>query len=102
MLDGEFVTLLKPEQRTYKVQSMGMTEAGIHTNLLRDIYVALGDPLGNNSWSMRLYYKPFIVWIWLGGFLMAIGGFLAILSKRYRKRVLATEQKRNQSNPVVL
>ena len=79
-----------------------MTEAGIHTNLLRDIYVALGDPLGNNSWSMRLYYKPFIVWIWLGGFLMAIGGFLAILSKRYRKRVLATEQKRNQSNPVVL
>ena len=102
LLDGEFVTLLKPEQRTYKVQSMGMTEAGIHTNLLRDIYVALGDPLGNNSWSMRLYYKPFIVWIWLGGFLMAIGGFLAILSKRYRKRVLATEQKRNQSNPVVL
>ena len=102
LLDGEFITLLKPEQRTYTVESMGMTEAGIHTNLLRDIYVALGDPLGQNSWSMRLYYKPFIVWIWLGGFFMAIGGFLAILSKRYRKRVLATEEKLKQSNPVVL
>ncbi|KXJ51158.1 MAG: cytochrome C biogenesis protein CcmF [Colwellia sp. Phe_37] len=101
-LDGEFITLLKPEQRTYTVESMGMTEAGIHTNLLRDIYVALGDPLGQNAWSMRLYYKPFIVWIWLGGFLMAIGGFLAILSKRYRKRVLAKEQKSIQSNSVVL
>jgi len=79
-----------------------MTEAAIHTTLWRDIYVALGEPLDKNTWSMRLYYKPFIVWIWLGGFLMAIGGFLAILSKRYRKRVLATEQKSNQSNPVVL
>jgi cytochrome c-type biogenesis protein CcmF len=101
-LDGEFVTLLNPEQRTYQVQTMGMTEAGIHTTLWRDIYVALGDPLGQNSWSMRLYYKPFIVWIWLGGFFMAIGGFLAILSKRYRKRVLATERKQSEINPTVL
>ena len=101
-LDGEFVTLLNPEQRTYRVQTMGMTEAGIHTTLWRDIYVALGDPLGQNSWSMRLYYKPFIVWIWLGGFFMALGGFLAILSKRYRKRVLATERKKSQVTPTVL
>ncbi|MBA6297418.1 heme lyase CcmF/NrfE family subunit [Colwellia sp. MB02u-9] len=101
-LDGEFVTLLKPELRTYKVQRTGMTEAAIHTNLWRDIYVALGDPLEQNSWSMRLYYKPFIIWIWLGGFCMAIGGFLAILSKRYRKRVLVTEQKLSQTKPAVL
>ncbi|MBA6341279.1 heme lyase CcmF/NrfE family subunit [Colwellia sp. MB02u-10] len=101
-LDGEFVTLLKPELRTYKVQRSGMTEAAIHTNLWRDIYVALGDPLEQNSWSMRLYYKPFIIWIWLGGFCMAIGGFLAILSKRYRKRALVTEQKLTQAKPVVL
>jgi cytochrome c-type biogenesis protein CcmF len=51
---------------------------------------------------MRLYYKPFIVWIWLGGFFMALGGFLAILSKRYRKRVLATERKKSQVTPTVL
>ncbi|MFT5635468.1 MAG: cytochrome c-type biogenesis protein CcmF [Cognaticolwellia sp.] len=101
-IDGEFVTLLKPELRTYKVQRMGMTEAAIHTNVWRDIYVALGDPLETNSWSMRLYYKPFIVWIWSGGFFMALGGFLAILSKRYRKRVLVTEQKLKQSTSAVL
>jgi cytochrome c-type biogenesis protein CcmF len=83
-LDGEFVSLLQPEQRTYKVQTMGMTEAGIDTGLFRDIYVALGDPLGKDSWSVRLYYKPFIIWIWLGAFCMAIGGFMAVLSKRYR------------------
>ena len=101
-LDNEFVTLLKPEQRTYKVQRTGMTEAAIHTTLWRDIYVALGDPLDKNSWSMRLYYKPFIVWIWLGAFFMAFGGFLAILSKRYRKRVAVKQQGINQPNNEVL
>jgi cytochrome c-type biogenesis protein CcmF len=101
-LDGDFVTLLKPEQRTYKVQTMGMTEAGIHTTLFRDIYVALGDPLGKGAWSVRLYYKPFIIWIWLGGFFMAIGGFLAIVSKRYRKKVLAAEKRKtNVTTPVL-
>jgi len=84
--DGEFVGLLQPEQRTYTVQTMGMTEAGIDSSLFRDIYVALGDPLGDNAWSVRLYYKPFIVWIWLGAIFMAIGGVMAILSKRYRKQ----------------
>ena len=101
-LAGEFVALLKPEQRTYQVQTMGMTEGGIHTTLFRDIFVALGDPLGQDSWSIRLYYKPFIVWVWLGGFFMALGGFLAILSKRYRKRVLAKASKQSQINPNVL
>ena len=85
-LDDQYVTLLTPEQRRYTVQTMGMTEAGIDTTLFRDIYVALGDKFSDGSWSMRLYYKPFIVWIWLGGFFMALGGILSILSKRYRKR----------------
>jgi cytochrome c-type biogenesis protein CcmF len=81
---------------------MGMTEAGIHTTLFRDIYVALGDPLGKGAWSVRLYYKPFIIWIWLGGFFMAIGGFLAIVSKRYRKKVLAAEKRKtNVTTPVL-
>ncbi len=84
--EGEFVSILQPEQRTYTVQTMGMTEAGIDSGLFRDIYVALGDPLGNKAWSVRIYYKPFIVWIWLGAIFMAIGGVLAILSKRYRKQ----------------
>jgi len=84
--DGEndFVTLLKPERRSYRVQSMGMTEAGIDGGLFRDIYVALGDPLDGGSWAIRVHYKPFVRWIWLGAIFMAIGGILAMLDKRYR------------------
>ena len=102
LLEGEFVTLLTPQQRAYKVQTMGMTEAAINTTLIRDIYVALGDPLGKGAWSVRLYYKPFIVWIWMGGFFMALGGILAIISKRKRKRVLTANKKLIQPNQDVL
>jgi cytochrome c-type biogenesis protein CcmF len=84
--NGEFVTLLKPERRTYLVQTMGMTEAGIDPGLFRDIYVALGDPLSGNAWAIRVHYKPFVRWVWLGAIFMAFGGFLAILDKRYRRK----------------
>lgn len=83
----EVVAVLLPEQRTYQVQSMGMTEAGIDSNLFRDLYAALGDPIGEKSWSIRFYYKPFIVWIWLGAFCMAIGGGFSIAGKRTRSLV---------------
>jgi len=84
--DGEndFVTLLKPERRAYRVQTMGMTEAGIDPGLFRDIYVALGDPLDGGAWAIRVHYKPFVRWIWLGAIFMAIGGILAMMDKRYR------------------
>jgi cytochrome c-type biogenesis protein CcmF len=84
--DGEndFVTLLKPERRTYRVQTMGMTEAGIDGGLFRDVYVALGDPLDGDAWAIRVHYKPFVRWIWLGAIFMAIGGILAMMDKRYR------------------
>ena len=84
--DGEndFVTLLKPERRAYRVQTMGMTEAGIDGGLFRDIYVALGDPLDGGAWAIRVHYKPFVRWIWLGAIFMAIGGILAMMDKRYR------------------
>jgi cytochrome c-type biogenesis protein CcmF len=84
--NGNFVTLLKPERRTYLVQTMGMTEAGIDPGLFRDIYVALGDPLGDNAWAIRVHFKPFVRWIWLGAIFMALGGVLAILDKRYRRK----------------
>ena len=77
---------LHPEKRFYKVRSNMMTEAAIHTNLLRDLYVSLGEPRDASSaaWSVRLYYKPFILWIWLGGFVMILGGLMAVADKRYR------------------
>lgn len=80
------VTDLYPEKRRYFSQ-MGntMTEAAIHPHLLRDLFVALGEPLENGAWTLRLQYKPMIRWIWLGALFMALGGIFAILDKRYRK-----------------
>ena len=89
--DGEEETLLQPERRAYKVQTMGMTEAAIDAGLTRDLYVALGDPLGNGAWAIRFYHKPFIRWIWLGGLIMAIGGMLSAADKRYRAKAKKRE-----------
>ena len=79
------ITRLYPEKRNYLSGGMPMTEAAIDAGLLRDIYVSLGEPVGDQGdWALRLYYKPFVRWIWLGGLLMAAGGLLAITDRRYR------------------
>ena len=72
-----------PEKRIYNVGRMAMTESAIDVTPFRDLYIALGEPLDNNAWSVRLYYKPFIRWIWGGGFLILSGGLLALADKRY-------------------
>ena len=83
--DGKPVTTLYPEKRFYIVQQSPMTEAAIDASLLRDIYVSMGEPLPDGkSWAVRIYYKPFIRWIWLGSLVMAFGGLLAATDKRYR------------------
>ena len=79
--------MLKPSKRTYLVQTRPMTEAGIDAGFTRDIYVSLGEALGDGSWSLRLYYKPLVRWIWLGGILIALGGLLAAFDRRYRLAV---------------
>jgi cytochrome c-type biogenesis protein CcmF len=82
---GERVAEMEPQKRIYQVQKMPMTEAAIDAGLFRDLFVAIGEPLGNQgAWSLRIYYKSFIRWIWLGAILMAAGGFLAALDRRYR------------------
>ncbi|MFM8331473.1 MAG: heme lyase CcmF/NrfE family subunit [Candidatus Methylumidiphilus sp.] len=78
------VAELKPQKRFYKVQRNTMTEAAIDPGLLRDIYVALGESMDKGAWSVRLYVKPFIRWIWLGGLFMMAGGFCAVADRRYR------------------
>jgi cytochrome c-type biogenesis protein CcmF len=85
--DEREVALLHPEKRVYQVQTKPMTEAGIDAGFLRDIYVSLGESLGGGAWSVRLYYKPFVRWIWLGGALIALGGLLAASDPRYRMRL---------------
>jgi cytochrome c-type biogenesis protein CcmF len=82
--DGHDVTVMYPEKRRYMVQSQTMTEAAIDSGLLRDLYVSLGEPLEAGAWSVRLYHKPFIDWIWGGCLIMAVGGVLAITDRRYR------------------
>jgi len=61
-----------------------MTEAAIAANFLRDIYVSLGEPLEGGAWAVRVYHKPFINWLWLGGGLLVLGGFMAATDRRYR------------------
>jgi cytochrome c-type biogenesis protein CcmF len=83
---------LHPEKRTYFSSTMPMTEAAIDTTLTRDVYVSLGEKLEGNgkpAWVMRVYYKPFVAWIWFGCLFMALGGGMAALDKRYRKKVAA-------------
>ena len=86
--DGQGFAELAPEKRLYPSQQNPMTEASTHITPWRDVYVSLGEPLedGNvrGAWSLRLYVKPFIRWIWFGSFLMALGGGIAASDKRYR------------------
>lgn len=84
---GRDVTTLYPEKRIYRVQTRPMTEAGIESGLFRDLYSALGEPLDDGAWGVRLYYKPFVQWIWLGSILMAMGGVVAASDRRYRLRL---------------
>jgi cytochrome c-type biogenesis protein CcmF len=85
--DGRKVTDMYPEKRVYRVQTMPMTEASIRTGLTKDLYVSLGEPVdGGRAWIVRVYVKPFVDWIWGGCALMALGGLLAALDRRYRAR----------------
>ncbi|MEX2489272.1 MAG: heme lyase CcmF/NrfE family subunit [Pseudomonadales bacterium] len=82
---GKHVVDLYPEKRRYQASGEVMTEAAIDPSLARDLYVSLGEPVGSGgAWAVRLHYKPFIRWIWFGGGLIAIGGFVTVLDKRYR------------------
>ena len=81
---GREIAQLQPQKRVYRVQQNPMTEAAIDTGLTRDLYVSLGQPVGGQAWTIRVYYKPFITWIWGGCLVMALGGLLAASDRRYR------------------
>lgn len=82
--NGEFIAQLVPEKRLYIVQRMPMTEAAIHSTITRDLFIAMGEPLDNGAWAIRIYIKPFVIWLWAGAVVMAIGGIFSISDKRYR------------------
>jgi cytochrome c-type biogenesis protein CcmF len=95
--NGRKVATLAAEKRFYPVQRNVMTEAGIDSGFTRDLFVALGEQLKNGDWSLRIYVKPFINWIWLGTFIMAFGGILSISDKRYRMAKITVKPKANTS-----
>jgi cytochrome c-type biogenesis protein CcmF len=80
--NNRVITKLYPEKRIYTVREMVMSKADIHASLFRDLYIALGEPLEKDYWSVRIYYKPFVRWIWFGGLIMVIGGLIAILQRK--------------------
>jgi cytochrome c-type biogenesis protein CcmF len=87
--DGKEVTVLHPQKRVYRVQTNPMTEAGIDAQWRRDLFVAMGEDLGNGVWSLRIQYKPLVRFIWLGAVIMALGGFIGVLDRRYRVKAAA-------------
>lgn len=76
---------LRPQLRYYPVSDVALSKPAINTNIWRDLYIALAEPLGNNDWVLRFYTKPFIRWIWMGGLFMVLGGLWAIVGKRCKK-----------------
>ncbi len=100
--NGVHVTDLHSQKRLYTVRNMPMTEAGIDSSLMRDIYISLGEPLDGEAWSIRLYHKPFVRWIWLGAIFMAVGGLLAATDRRYRLKVENNKTALVEDNAVSL
>ncbi|MBY0579886.1 MAG: heme lyase CcmF/NrfE family subunit [Burkholderiales bacterium] len=84
MENGRQMLMLHPEKRRYNASGMVMTIASIDPGLTRDLYVSLGEQIDNNAWSVRIYYKPYVDWIWGGCLIMAIGGLFAVADRRYR------------------
>ena len=84
--DGVAVATLHPEKRTYLSGGQVMTEAALLPGATRDLYVALGEPLGGDAWAVRVHVKPYVRWIWLGALLMALGGFVTATDRRFRRQ----------------
>jgi cytochrome c-type biogenesis protein CcmF len=83
--NGELLTTLLPEKRRYVASGQIMTEAAIDAGFTRDLYIAMGEPLGDGAWSVRVQHKPLIRWIWLGALMIGLGGLTTALDKRYRR-----------------
>ena len=81
---GELLTVLVPEKRRYLASGQIMTEAAIEASLWRDLYVALGEPIGKDAWAVRLQYKPMVRFLWLGALLIGLGALVTVFDRRYR------------------
>jgi cytochrome c-type biogenesis protein CcmF len=96
---GKPVAILKPQKRHYWVQQTDNSQAAISVSWSRDLFVAMGNSLGEGAWSMRIQYKPLVRYIWLGAFVMALGGFIAATDRRYRSKVPVTARDATAKPP---
>ena len=76
---GKIITKLKPENRFYPIKNNFTTEASIHTTLVRDLYIVLGEGNLNDGWVVRIYYNPLVIWIWIGAFIIFLGGIASMI-----------------------
>jgi cytochrome c-type biogenesis protein CcmF len=84
-VEGRLFTTLMPEKRRYVASGQIMTEAAIDAGVTRDLYIALGEPLGDGAWSVRVQHKPLIRWIWFGALMIGLGGLTTSVDRRYRR-----------------
>ena len=91
--EGKVIVTLRPEKRFYEASGSVMTEADMDAGIFRDLYVALGEPINNTDWAVRVHYKPFVRWIWFGGLFVAFGGLLTVADRRYRMRKSASASR---------
>ena len=87
--NGQVVNVMQPEKRKYYSSEMLMTEAAIYSKISGDLYISMAEPVSETEWGIKVQYKPFVSWIWGGAFLIALGGFIAIIDKKYRFKPLA-------------
>jgi cytochrome c-type biogenesis protein CcmF len=103
--NGSVVNQMYPEKRSYTATGNVMTETAIDSGLFRDLYISLGEPVSGGAWSVRVYFKPFVDWIWGGALLMAMGGGLALSDRRYaltaRKQREAKEVRKPEAAPAM-
>ena len=92
---GQRIALLAPEKRRYFASGQVMTEAAIDASFWRDLYIALGEPIGDDAWAVRLQYKPMVRWLWLGGLMIGLGSLITVFDRRYR-----TQSARSESSAV--
>jgi cytochrome c-type biogenesis protein CcmF len=97
---GEFVTEMHPERRFFPLQQQTTGETAIRTNLLADLYVALGDSDTAGDWTVRVYWKPLVPWIWIGAIIMAFGGVVSLSDRRWRVGAAVRATRRSVAQPV--
>ena len=84
----DVVSILKPENRFYPITNNFTTEASIHSNLFRDLYIVLGDGNLQNGWVVRIYYNPLVMWIWIGAIVIFLGGIISTNINLKKTRII--------------